>query len=322
MGFQKAVNTAQAPAVEGDFCDANPRYSMDAGAGALVAGPLGCMVARFAWVDGDAVDSNNAPTLVNNFGSGPVAGFIHREQQGLITNYLQEQSMLVPTGMAVTVHTAGGFWVKNRGTTAAQIGQKAYASLTDGSASFAATGAPLSASVTGSIDPETNGFTASIDDNVLTVTAVSSGSVAPGTLLSGAGVAAGTKIVNQLLPLKDGEALLGVGRYEINIPEQTVASEAMTGTYGQLTVSAVSSGSLAIGSPLSGSGGGGVTAGTVITGLGTGTGGTGTYYVTPSQTVTSTTITAGEDVETSWIARSPGLPGELVKISNLPAAIG
>lgn len=54
-----------------------------------------------------------------------------------------------------------------------------------------------------------------------------------------------------------------------------------------LTISAVTSGKLGVGSEISGTG---VTAGTVITALGTGLGGTGTYTVA-SQTVSSTTIT-------------------------------
>ena len=58
-----------------------------------------------------------------------------------------------------------------------------------------------------------------------------------------------------------------------------------------LTVSAVTNGVLAVGSILSGTG---VTAGTYITAMGTGTGGTGTYTVSASQTVASTTITSGD----------------------------
>lgn len=56
-----------------------------------------------------------------------------------------------------------------------------------------------------------------------------------------------------------------------------------------LTVSALTSGQLGIGSEISGTG---ITAGTYITALGTGLGGTGTYTVSASQTVASTTITA------------------------------
>lgn len=60
----------------------------------------------------------------------------------------------------------------------------------------------------------------------------------------------------------------------------------ITGTV--LTVTAVASGSaLRVGQIISGSG---VTGGTQISALGTGTGGVGTYIVTPSQTVASTTL--------------------------------
>ncbi len=61
-----------------------------------------------------------------------------------------------------------------------------------------------------------------------------------------------------------------------------------------LTVSAVTSGTLAVGMAITGSG---VTAGTTITALGTGSGGTGTYTVSASQTVSSTTITGTTDVQ-------------------------
>jgi hypothetical protein len=63
---------------------------------------------------------------------------------------------------------------------------------------------------------------------------------------------------------------------------------AISGT--TLTVSAVASGALGVGQVITGTG---VTAGTKITALGTGTGGAGTYTVSPSQTVASTTLTHG-----------------------------
>ncbi|KVV57929.1 hypothetical protein WT27_23655 [Burkholderia territorii] len=70
-------------------------------------------------------------------------------------------------------------------------------------------------------------------------------------------------------------------------PTPAVVTGSIAGT--TLTVSAVTSGTLAIGQVLSGTG---VTAGTKITGFLTGTGGTGTYTVDQSQTVASTSITA------------------------------
>lgn len=56
-----------------------------------------------------------------------------------------------------------------------------------------------------------------------------------------------------------------------------------------LTVTAVASGTLAVGDFINGTG---MTSGTYITALGTGSGGTGTYTVNQTQTVSSTTITA------------------------------
>lgn len=64
-----------------------------------------------------------------------------------------------------------------------------------------------------------------------------------------------------------------------------VVTGSISGT--TLTVSAVTSGGLAVGQTISGTG---VTGGTTITAYGTGTGGTGTYTVSASQTVASTTI--------------------------------
>ena len=57
-----------------------------------------------------------------------------------------------------------------------------------------------------------------------------------------------------------------------------------------LTITVASSGTLAVGSVISGTG---VTVGTTITAILTGSGGVGTYTVSASQTVASTTITAG-----------------------------
>ena len=70
-----------------------------------------------------------------------------------------------------------------------------------------------------------------------------------------------------------------------------------------LTVTAVGSGTLAVGTYISGTG---VTAGTYITALGTGTGGTGTYTVSASQTVASTTITLQPSVGTIFTATGIG----------------
>ncbi|MDB5448414.1 MAG: hypothetical protein JWQ97_3731 [Phenylobacterium sp.] len=308
MGFQTQVGVQPAPAIAGDFADHNPRVAVAAGPGGLVAGALGLTIGRFAWWNANQIDADNAPTLANNFGAGPITGFVSREQRALITTYLADSGMVIPAGFPVTLMSAGGYWVKNDGATQALPGQFAYASFADGKASFAAAGAPNTASVTGSVAASTASVTGSIANDVLTVTAVGSGVLVPGGTLSGTGVASGTKILSQL----SGTAG-GIGTYAVNIPEQTVASTTISETYGTMTVSAVGSGVLGVGDSLSGTN---VVAGTTVTALGTGTGGTGTYIVDNNTVVASTTITAGLNVQTKFVAMTAGLPGELVKISS------
>lgn len=87
-----------------------------------------------------------------------------------------------------------------------------------------------------------------------------------------------------------------------SIPTQATVTGSISGT--TLTVSAVSSGTLAVGQTITGSG---ISAGTIITALGTGTGGTGTYTVNNTQTAGSTTITAtGTPVAVTYDSVSGG----------------
>lgn len=316
--FQATVNTQPAPGVEGDFASANPRFNVLAGPGGLVAGAQGVTVGRFAWLDYTGIDPDNAQTIVNNYGAGAPDGFVHREQQGLITAFLAGDSMLVPQGYMVTLFSGGDFWVKNTGSGYCAVGMKAYAKNSDGTIQFAATAAPTTFSITGSIGPGLTTFTGSISGNVLTVTAIAGGTLVPGGVVAGTGgggVASGTHVVSQL----SGSAVGGVGTYSLDIAGQTVTSTTMTETYGLLNATTVSGGSVAVGDTISGTGGGGVTAGSKITALGTGTGGTGTYIVNATQTVAvGTVITVQTNTETKWFARSAGNAGELIKISDHP----
>lgn len=309
-GFQTQVYNQPVMGIAGDFASQNPYFTYDAGPGALVADVAGVMIGRFAWVT-PPVDPDGTPGVVNNFGTGPVSGFVFRKQQGLITTYLGFGGMTIQAGTQMTLAIGGDFWVVNDGSAQARPGMKAYANFADGKVTFAATGsAAQGASVTGSIAASTGSFTGSISGDVLTITAVGSGVVVPGGTLSGTGVATGTKVTEQI----SGTAG-GIGTYRVSIPEQTVASTTISETYGTLTVTAVGSGALGVGQVLAGSG---VTTGTNITALGTGAGGTGTYIVDPTQTAGSTTITSASNVETKWYAMSSGLAGEIVKISDHP----
>jgi len=73
--------------------------------------------------------------------------------------------------------------------------------------------------------------------------------------------------------------------------EESTFTASISGT--TMTVSAVATGTILVGATITGTG---VTTGTRITAAGTGTGGTGTYTVSDSQTVSSTTITGSSPV--------------------------
>jgi hypothetical protein len=290
MGFPRVVNVQNAIAVEGDRASANPNlFSIVAGVGAFIAGPAGLTVGAFCWADPTF-------TILNSFGEGPVTGFIARE--GLRADILTpgpgypDASMTILGGSYISAFDSGDFYVRNNGSTTSVPGQKAYAFNTSGLVSFAAPGSPpTAASVTGSIAANVvtasgaaNSAAGSIAGTVLTVSAIGSGTVlGVGQTLTSNAVVPGTTITGQL----SGTAG-GVGAYSVNI-SQIAASSALTVSGGGLTVSAVTSGTLAVGQTLSGTG---IAAGTVITGSGTGTGGIGTYAISQPSTASGATVTA------------------------------
>jgi hypothetical protein len=136
-------------------------------------------------------------------------------------------------------------------------------------------------------------FTGSISGTTLTVTVMQSGTIAVGQAIFGQGVAQNT-VITAL-----GTGTGGVGTYTVSdsqsvtstainsVASPAIVTGAISGT--TLTVSAVTSGTLKIGQTIEGTG---VTDGTIITAFGTGSGGAGTYTVSASQTVSSTTIYA------------------------------
>ena len=199
MTFQTSVNTVPAPYVEGDQTTVNFAHTVNAGPGGLVAGPSGVTVGRFAWLASTYLDQDNAATIVNSFGVGPVTGFVRRDQQGLITTYLADSGMVIPNGFPVTLNSSGDFAVRNAGATQALVGQKAYANLATGAVTFAATAsASVASGSASSIAAATSSVTGSIAGNVLTVSAVGSGTLYAGTTISGGATITGTQIVSQL----------------------------------------------------------------------------------------------------------------------------
>jgi hypothetical protein len=146
----------------------------------------------------------------------------------------------------------------------------------------------------------TSSFTGSISGTTLTVTAVASGTIITDQVLTGGSVTAGTKIVNQLTGTTGG-----IGTYTVDT-SQSRTSASLTGTYTLasttltinstvLRVSAVASGTLAVGQFLTGTG---IDFGINITALGSGTGGAGTYTLNTGESFASTTISASGGVVT------------------------
>lgn len=125
MSFQKTLNRDLPVAVEGDFASTNPYHTMLAGEGKLKAGANGVTVGRFAWAD-------PATGLVSNATvTDGLLGFVHRDNTALLTQYLAEATLLIPAGFGVTLYDGGDFWA--RFAAGATIGQKVFASDTDGS---------------------------------------------------------------------------------------------------------------------------------------------------------------------------------------------
>ena len=318
-GFQTQVSANLAPAVAGDRASQNPNlYSYLAGPGALVAGPAGVTIGRFAWTSPNYLDADSSASIVNSFGGGPVAGFVMREQQGLITTYLADASMVIPGGMDVTLYTSGDFWVKNDGSGQALPGMKAYADAATGKATFALTGTPstvtqTSATITAGTAAT---FTGSISGNVLTISSAVVNTLYYGALVGGASVAAGTHIVGLLSGTKGANG----STYSLDIGEQTVAAEAMTAT--PYEANGTGGVGIVIGSTLSAVASGAAT-GTVLGAIVTDiiTAGTSVVLAMPGAgtgTYTTGTLTFEQNIETKWYACSSGIAGELVKISSQP----
>lgn len=324
--FQTQVGTIQAPAVEGDWASANPRGSVLAGEGALISGrgvidgvPVeGAVVGRFGWTSYESVDNDEAPGTVNTFGFGLPAGLVHRNQQALITQWLGSATMVYNRGMQIALFNDVDMWVKNNGSTFCQVNMKAFARFSDGAVIFAAAGSTPGggSGSASSIAAGTFTGTGSIVDNILTLTAAAGANgIRAGGTISGSGVATGTKVLSQVLPLLPGEALNGIGRYYLSIPGQTVASTAISGTYGILTVGGTVVAGFGSGQTISGTN---VVAGTAVYEQLTGTAGAaGTYVVDNNTVVASTAITSANAIETKWYAKSAGAAGELIKISNI-----
>lgn len=303
-GFQNKVNSFPAPAVAGDFASANPRATTLAGPGALVAGPAGVSVGKFAWIAPDT-------RTVSNFASAPNApdGFVHREQQALITVYLQDASNVIPEGFPVTLHSAGDFWVYNNGPSALTKGATVYAGYADGGAYSAA---PSGASATGSlgstntaaIGSTSTGSVVADNPNQITLSSLT-GLVSIGDQITGIGIPAGTEVTAQI----SGTAG-GAGVYEVS--NQITASAATVTTFGSVLAVSATTGLIAIGDTVSGGSGFPVGA-TVVEQLSGTAGGAGNYLLSAPATEyvasASGVTTFGTTLDVSAVGSGTLVPG-------------
>lgn len=306
--FQRTVNAQQAPAVAGDIASQNPRANVLASEGQLVAPAGGLIVGNFAFVN----PANGAVSQA--WASGYQIGFLARNLQGLITPFLQGESMRVPEGFPVVLFDAGEFYAYFEG--GATSGQKVFADESNG-APVSAASAPAVASATGLVGTAAD-LAGSITDGVLTITAVSAtGKIMPGDLLAGTGLTGlGIHVVTQLTGTTGGSNGATFQTDYIG-PAGDVAAftdgQVVQSSY--ISFSAVGTGALVPGVTLhSALIANNTELGVQVTGA---AGAAGIYNITPRQAnFASGVITAVAGIDTGYKVRSNAGNGELAIISN------
>lgn len=261
-GFQSFVNDTLPIAVAGDFASANPRASIVGGPGQYVAPPAGTTVGVFAWF-------NPTTGLATNYYTpGSFLGFIHRENQGLITAFLGIASVQVVPGNWVTGQEQGDFYGTFLG--GAAVKQKVYANPTTGALTAAATGGTITGSYTATT--VTAGVMTTTDANLTGTAAavgqvVTGGSLPEGTYIaSSAGTGSGTHLWNlanlngTVIPDQVSFTSSEFGIQETafvvasTVPVDAIATGSSIAATGILTVGSVTQGAFNAGQFISGTG--------------------------------------------------------------------
>lgn len=109
MPFQNKVNLCNPAGWPGGFASVNPRVSVFVGGpsndSVFGAGEGGVQAGTFVWF-------NETDNTLDNKGTGAPDGFVANEWQGLITQYLEEYSMMIPQGFMITAYSEGEFFVQ------------------------------------------------------------------------------------------------------------------------------------------------------------------------------------------------------------------
>lgn len=318
MGFQTQINSQPAPAEEGDFAGVNPRASVLGGPGMYSAPVGGLIVGRFAWVD---------PTtgqVSQSFIDG-LLGFLHRETNAVITEFLGESTYVVNKGLPVALFDQGDFWAKfDAGATP---GQRVWADPSNGKAIAGGSTAPVLDSFTadagfGGTSQQGAAFTIAVTTNVATISALS-GWVEAGDSITSASL--GTVTLGARLTGSPG----GVGTF--TQVHADFVGEAGTAANNVVSVSAVTQGALEVGSVIDSTG-----ADATVTVFGTGTGGIGTYTVggsaqrvasaavTATNTVLNVTAVSSGTIEAGDEVGSPAVAGTQIvsQLTGTPGGIG
>jgi hypothetical protein len=227
-GFQKFVNQQPAPAVAGDFYGANPRMSVPGGAFDYKPDTGGLLVGRFAWFNPDTHIAANAAA------NGGLLAFVHRENQALLTTFLQEAGLTIPEGYPAYGMSRGEFWADF--PAGADVGQPVYANDTTGAAQVDPTGATLTPFVVAS-----PAFAPAVTDTattiaaltgVMTVAAMASGEIQVGDVLTWSGQPANLHVL--VTAQLTGTAGLD-GTYQTTFTERpAVTARAVTASQGTL----------------------------------------------------------------------------------------
>lgn len=141
--------------------------------------------------------------------------------------------------------------------------------------------------------PNTTNFTGYISGTTLNVVSIESGNLSVGAQVFGIGIQPGTFITG-------GNGYFWSVNISQNLKQQTLTADpacaiftgsiATAGSVVTLTVTAISSGNIKVGTTITGAG---IATGTVVIALGTGSGGAGTYILNPvSQTISLETMYA------------------------------
>lgn len=308
MGFQSEINDQPAPGEAGDFYGVNPRASILGGPGMYSAPAGGLVVGRVAWVNPDTGE------VSQSFVEAAQLGFLHRENNAVITDFLGEATYVVFEGLPITLFDQGDFW--GSFADGATPGQRVWANPGTGALIAGGATAPALDSYTasagfGGTTQQGAAFSIAVTGNVATVSLLTAGGyVDAGTVVFSATIPAG-----QALGARLTGSAGGIGTF--TFVHADFVAEVATGRNNVLTVASVTQGALEVGSVVDSAG-----TDATVTAFGTGTGGAGTYTVSgAAQRVASGAVTATSTVmDVTAVTTGPILAGD--GVSAPPAAAG